>query len=198
MGKAAAATPCPFPRVNTLAMSNSNTSAVSVCLLTVAGTGGADDDDDDDVAACSKITKRRYLSPIEPPPPFPYRLRLIVHQWASPLDWVIAGPCSTRWGCNSRTNFCWHQNMKFRLPTGQQGSYNISPPAGGTCKIHLTKGCSRVAAPPCRRLCQWAQKVKQSGLASLVAKNRTPTVIYQIRWLKLKFRGIWGLHFFLP
>ena len=57
----------------------------------------------------------------------------------------------TRWGCNSRTNFCWHRNKKFRLPTGQQGSYNISPPARRTCKRHSTKGCSRVAGPPCRR-----------------------------------------------
>ena len=48
--------------------------------------------------------------------------------------------------------------------------------------------------------CQWAQKVKQSGLASLVAKNGTPRVISQISWLKFECtckvcRGISGLHF---
>ena len=43
--------------------------------------------------------------------------------------------------------------------------------------------------------CQWAQKVKPSGLASFQATNRTLKVISQKSLLKLGWRGISGLHF---
>ena len=43
--------------------------------------------------------------------------------------------------------------------------------------------------------CQWAQKVKLSGLASFQAKNETLRVIFQKSLLKLGWRGISELRF---
>ena len=48
----------------------------------------------------------------------------------------------------------------------------------------------------CRRLCQWAQKVKPGKLACFEAKNGAVAAISQKCLLRLAWRGISGLHFF--